>query len=184
MPESGLDDDSLHRRDDLATVDLERLLLVAVHQVDVELVDTGVGQFGQLAPVVVDRSDDAEAVDHLVGHELCIGRADLRVMQVVVSRPVANVTGQRRRQLGRVVATEEVYDVVADQGREPPHPVTAVGQVAYVCRRRGHDSDVLRVPARYAGRVTQLADEPPDQVRFGQDRKSTRLNSSHGYISY
>src|SRR3989304_1642657 len=37
------------RRDDLAAVDLDLLLLVAVHEVEVELVDARRGQFAQLA---------------------------------------------------------------------------------------------------------------------------------------
>ena len=66
-------------------VDLERLLLVAVHQVDVELVDAGIGQLAQLLDMVLDGADDAEAVDDLIAHERCVGRADFGVVQVVVA---------------------------------------------------------------------------------------------------
>src|SRR2546429_9295498 len=32
--------------------------------------------------------------------------------------------------------------------------------------------------------VTQALEDVGDKVHYNQDRKSTRLNSSHGYISY
>src|SRR2546422_6479219 len=44
----------------------------------------------------------------------------------------------------------------------------------------------VEVTARVEGTLTQSGEgvaRSPDQV-VGQDRKSTRLNSSHGYISY
>src|SRR3989304_10002854 len=87
---------SLDARHDLAPVDLERLFLVAVHEVDVELVHARVGQLGQLAQVVVDRADDAEAGDHLVVDEVGIVRADLGVGEIVVAGPVADTAAQRR----------------------------------------------------------------------------------------
>src|SRR2546422_6906310 len=43
------------------------------------------------------------------------------------------------------------------------------------------DKATIEVPSSVAGRVTAVSVKPGDKVK---DRKSTRLNSSHGYISY
>src|SRR5687768_17634388 len=59
-----------------------------------------------------------------------------------------------------------------------------VGAVARGSRRRGHVEPTnrnRRVPGGV--RLLQLLLPEPNR-RANQDRKSTRLNSSHGYISY
>src|SRR5918992_505928 len=83
------------RRNDLATVDFELLLLVAVHEVDVELVDAGVGELPQLGDLLVGRPEHAEAVGHLVADERGVARTDLGVMVIVVPGTVRDVAGQR-----------------------------------------------------------------------------------------
>ena len=77
---------SAHGRDDVAAVGLELVLLVAVHEVEVELVDAGRGELAQLGDVLVDRAEDAEPVGDLVADEGRVGRADLGVVVVVVAR--------------------------------------------------------------------------------------------------
>src|SRR3990172_6766234 len=49
-----------------------------------------------------------------------------------------------------------------------------------------HDAlPILRPPVLRPGRLGRLgARDRLDEVRWGRDRKSTRLNSSHSYISY
>src|SRR5688500_8737290 len=81
----------------VAGVGRQRLLLVAVHQVDVELVDARIGQGRELGAVLVDRSDHAEAIDHVVGDKLRVVGADFCVVQVVVALAVADVGGQTGR---------------------------------------------------------------------------------------
>src|SRR2546422_8130069 len=54
-------------------------------------------------------------------------------------------------------------------------------------RSRPHAADqVVEDPVHLVVRdaVVRLGGLARDQVRRGRDRKSTRLNSSHGYISY
>src|SRR5712691_1715188 len=53
-------------RNDLAAVDLQLGLLVAVHQIDVELRHPGRGEVTQLLDVVRDLAEDAEPVGHLI----------------------------------------------------------------------------------------------------------------------
>ena len=74
-----------HRRDDLAPDALELLALVAVHEVDVELVDAGVRQVVELLDDLVDLAEDAEPVGDLVADEAGVRRADLGVVVVVVA---------------------------------------------------------------------------------------------------
>src|SRR5213593_2350791 len=57
------------RGDDVASVGLELRLFVAVHEVEVELVDTGVGELAELGDLLVGAAQDAEPVGHLVTHE-------------------------------------------------------------------------------------------------------------------
>src|SRR2546429_3265029 len=62
------------------------------------------------------------------------------------------------------------------RGREPKHPTPAVHRRG-ACRLATAGLDVLC-------RVRRAADRRPSLTTEGRDRKSTRLNSSHGYISY
>src|SRR2546422_4837424 len=50
-------------------------------------------------------------------------------------------------------------------------------------RLRGDDPPNRRLPVRWRLRLKELPSLPV-RTEFPQDRKSTRLNSSHGYISY
>ena len=159
---------TLKRRDDLAAVDLEDGLFIAVHQVDVELVDARVGKALELGEMVVDRAEHAEAVGHLVADEARVRRPHLGVVEVVVALPVADVAGQRLGQLLARVLVHEVDDVVADEGREPAGPLAAVGEVADVGRRRSLDPDRAGRPAGRGLGVANLADEPGDQVGIGE----------------
>src|SRR5215204_4221783 len=58
-----------HGRDDVPPVQLELLLLVAVHQVQVELIDAGPLELAEPDEMVVGRAQDAEPVDDLIGDE-------------------------------------------------------------------------------------------------------------------
>ena len=85
-------------------------------------------QLVQPAQLLVDRAEDAEAVDDLVGHEVGVGVAGLAVLVVVVALAALDVLGQRGRHVGGVaVAADDVGDVVADH---PAEPAALVAHVA------------------------------------------------------
>src|SRR6185503_10879137 len=65
-----------HGRNDVPPVQLELLLLVAVHQVQVELIDAGPLELAEPDEVVLGGADEAEPVDDLVGHERGVVAAD------------------------------------------------------------------------------------------------------------
>ena len=60
--------------DDVLAVGLQGGVLAVVLEVDGELVDAELAQLVQPAQLLVDRAEDAEAVDDLVGHELRCAR--------------------------------------------------------------------------------------------------------------
>jgi hypothetical protein len=88
------DTDVTNLRNHLAPDALELLGLVAVHQVDVELRDAGVGEHLQLLDDLVDLAQDAEPIRHLVADEPGVLGTDLAVMQIVIAGPVADVPGE------------------------------------------------------------------------------------------
>src|SRR5262245_4277594 len=89
-----------HGRDDLPSVELDLLFLVAVHQVQVELVNARPLELAEFHEVLLMRTQDAEAVDDLVGHELGVRAADLGMVEVVVPLALPDVG---RELLGQVL---------------------------------------------------------------------------------
>ena len=85
----------------------------------------------------LDRTEDAEPVDDLVGDELGMRVARAAVLVVVVALPAGDVVGQRRRHRSavRAVARDDVGDVVADHPAEPAALVARVGQRRLASRR-------------------------------------------------
>ena len=81
---AGRDRSVAHGGDHVAAVRRQLGLLVTVHEVEVELVDAGVGQLAELGDVLVGLAQHAEPVRHLVPDERRVRRADLGVMEVVV----------------------------------------------------------------------------------------------------
>jgi hypothetical protein len=102
-----------------------------VLEVDRELVDPERLELLQPSgPVLLDRADDAEAVDDLVGHELGVGVPGPAVLVVVVALATLDVVGERLgNPAGVAVAGDDVGHVVADHPAEPAALVAAVREV-------------------------------------------------------
>ena len=155
-------------RDDVAPVGLELGFLVAVHEIQVELVDAGLGELVQLGDVLLGRPEQAEPVGHVVADERRVGRSDLRVMEVVIALAIADVAGQGCRQLLARVLVDEVDDVVRDERREPAGPLAPdLARADVACRGR-LDGDRRRIAAGSGGSLADLADEPADEIGVGQ----------------
>ena len=102
------------RGQDLLAVRGQRVVLVVVLQVDRELVDPEVFQLTHPLDVHVDRANDAEAVDDLVGHEGGVAVTSLAVLVVVVPLTALDVVGERLR-YGRLGMTKcEASGVAGD----------------------------------------------------------------------
>src|SRR6266542_6229602 len=96
------------RRDHARAVLLELPLLVAAHEVEVELGGPRLGERVELLDMLADLAAHAEAIDRLVVDESRVGRSRLGVMPVVVPRPVADVAGEVGRQSLLAVTADQV----------------------------------------------------------------------------
>ena len=150
------------------------MVLVVVLEVDRELVHSQILQLTHPLHVRIDGTDDAEAVDDLVGHELRVNVPRLTVLVVVVALSTFDVVGERRRHRTAVaVARHDVGDVVADHATEPTTLVAAVGEpcggaVGDVRRRSDADRDLVGVAAGRSGRRPHGADGPFGDRQIGQ----------------
>src|SRR4029077_2915578 len=66
-------------RKDFAAVNFQSFFFIAAHQVDVELRYTGFPQRFELLAMLLDRADQAEAVDDFVAHKIGVVAAHLAV---------------------------------------------------------------------------------------------------------
>ena len=109
-------------------------LLSVVLQVQREVADADAREFRQPCDLGLGRSDDAEPLDDLVGHELGVGVARSSVLVVVVSLASGDVVGQAPRHRVTLVPItgHEVRDVVPDHPAEP----SGIGRVRARVPRR------------------------------------------------
>src|ERR687890_525261 len=112
--------------------------------------------------MVYDGAEDAEAVDDVVGDEVCGGITGLAMMAVVVTLAGPYVVGERVRHIAVfTVAGDEVGYVVAYHATEPPALVALVGEViADVGRGGDADLDAFRVATGFYGRVVDVLHGP------------------------
>src|SRR6266540_1433846 len=89
-------------------------------------------------------------------------------MLVVVSRPVAYVCGEIRRETLLAVPLHQIDDVIAHEGGEPADGVERALSVAEVRRRGVHDLVRVRISSRAARALSQEADAPADEARVGE----------------
>ena len=108
-------------RDHLVAVRGQRRVLGVVLEVQPEVIDAEGGELSQARDMCLGRSDQAEPLDDLVGHELGVGVAGASVLVVVVSLASGDVVGQAPRDGGALapVAGDDVGDVVSDHPAEP-----------------------------------------------------------------
>src|SRR2546422_7509410 len=126
--------------------------------------DHAVLERGQLAERVVEREEEADVLPPVVDKPRLAAREQVLATEEDAAR------------CGPVERAEEVKERgLADAGRA--HERDDLG--------RSHDE--ARTPKdahNFGARPILLLQLLGDQERLAQDRKSTRLNSSHGYISY
>src|ERR1700722_9284595 len=99
-------------RQHIPLVNLQRLLLVAAHQINIELRDTDVGQLLQLLSVRLRRADQAETINHFVRDEIGVVAANLAVMLVIIAAAILHKRRERGRKFFRLVLTDEIHYVV------------------------------------------------------------------------
>lgn len=75
------------------------MLFVAIHQIEIELRDAQAGKFGKLVSMRRGGSKQAEAIDDFVRNEIAVAAVDFAVMEIIVAGTVADIGGQRGRQI-------------------------------------------------------------------------------------
>src|SRR3989454_3136168 len=114
-------------------------------------------------------TDEAEAVHDFVGDEFGVVAADFAMMLVVVAAAVADVGCESRRQLLRLVAGDEVHDVIGYQSGKPANAFAGERDIVRNPDGRGsHDFDFGRVAACFACAFADEADAPFDEVGIGE----------------
>src|SRR6266853_1732917 len=83
-------------RQDFSFINLQRLLFVAAHQVNIELGHTHRSQLLQLLTMRFHRPHQAESVYHFVGNKAGIVAAYLRMMLVVIPGALLYIRRKRR----------------------------------------------------------------------------------------
>src|SRR2546423_13797131 len=156
------------RGDDALAVKLEDPLLLAAHEIDVELPDADGGELTELVDVLVDLAGDAEAVHRLIVDECGVRGSGLGVMLVVVARAIAHVRGEIRRQPLLAVSLHEIDDMIRHERGEPPDAVADLVARPKVSRRGAHDRDRAGVAPGLARALAEEPDAPADQARIGE----------------
>ena len=115
-------------------------------------------------------AENAEAVDHLVGHKVGVGVPGLSVLVVVVTLATLDVVGEGGRHVGVLaVALDDVGDMVADHAAEPAGLVAHVGHVVADIGGGGDaDGDLIGVTAGAFGGGAHRVDGPLGDGRVGE----------------
>src|SRR5207245_10785080 len=100
-------------------VDVQGFLFVAGHEVDVELSDADFAQAVELLAMFLNGTNDAEAVDDLVGNEIGIVTADFTMVEIIVLAAVFHIGREAGRKFLRLVLGDEYHTVFGTEGRKP-----------------------------------------------------------------
>ena len=121
--------------------------------------------------MLVDRAQNAEPIDHLVGDEVGGWVARLAVMVVVITLSCLDVVGQRGGDHRLVVAVtfDQVGNVVAHHPAEPADLIALMSDVVADVGGGGDtDRDVVGVASSLCGCALDKLAGPLHQVRVGQ----------------
>ena len=78
-----------------------------------------------LCNVRLGGTKQTEAINHFIGHEVRVAAAHFAMMKVIVMSLVAYIRGEGRGKFLRLVARNQIHDVVRNQCRKPAHMVAA-----------------------------------------------------------
>src|SRR6202521_2793190 len=76
---------------------LQRIFLISAHKINIELSNSRAGQRAKFFNVRFSWTKQAEAVCHLIRHEVPVAAVDFAMMKVIVLSAVAYIRGQSRR---------------------------------------------------------------------------------------
>src|ERR1700686_1753687 len=153
----------------------QRIFLISAHQINIELSNSRASQRTKFFNVRFSRTQQAEAVCPLNRHKVAVAAVDFAMMKVIVLPAIAYVRSQSRREFLRLVARNQIDDMVRHQSREPAHAFPPDFQIVRNPDRRScHDLNLLRIPSRHSiksgsanCKMTPSATRPASSSTFG-----------------
>src|SRR6202140_4889466 len=140
---------------------LQRVFLISTHKINIELSNSRASQRAKFFNVRFSRTKQAKAVCHLIRHKVAVAAVDFAMMKVIVLPAIAYVRSQSRREFLRLVARNQIDDMVRHQSREPAHSFPSDFQVVRNPNRSSrHNPDLLRVSSRGLSTLLDEADAP------------------------
>src|SRR5713101_4745912 len=153
---------------------LQRIFLISAHKINIELSNSRASQRAKFFNVRFSRTKQAKAVCHFIRDEVTVAAVDFAMVKVIVLPAVAYIRGQSRREFLRLVARNQIDDMVRNQGRKPAHAFAADFQIIRNPDRRSrHNLDLLRISSRSLSALLDEADAPLDQVGIGELQDDT-----------
>ena len=80
-------------RQHVALINVERLLFIAAHQINVELGNAHIREFAQFVAVSLGRTNQAEAVHDFIRNKVCIVAFDLAMVLVIILAAILHKRG-------------------------------------------------------------------------------------------
>src|SRR5712692_7351993 len=102
----------------------------------------------------LDRANDAEAIDDLVGNKIGIVTTDFAVMEVIVLAAVFHIGRECGGQFLRLVFGDKVHHVIGNEGGKPANVFASGFQVVGSPNRSGRhhfDFDEVEAPVNQVG---------------------------------
>src|SRR6202140_2926406 len=153
---------------------LQRVFLISTHKINIELSNSRASQRAKFFNVRFSRTKQAEAVSHIIRHEVAVAAVDFAMMKIIVLSAVAYIRGQSGRKFLGLVARNQIDDMIRHQSREPAHSFPSNFPIVRNPNRRScHDLNLPRISSRGLGTLLDEADAPSDQVRIGELQDDT-----------
>src|SRR5712692_8402656 len=86
-------------RQNFTSINVQGLLFIAAHQINVELGDADLAQNFELLAMFLDGADQTKTVNDFVGDEISVVTADLAMVMVVI---LAAIADEGRQALGKL----------------------------------------------------------------------------------
>src|SRR5258708_39964245 len=100
------------RRQHILLIRLQRVLFIPAHKINIELSNSRASERANLFNMRLGGTKQTEAIRHFIRHEVAIAAVDFAMVKVIVLPAVANIRGQSRRKFLRLVARNQIDDMV------------------------------------------------------------------------
>lgn len=150
-------------RHHVALVNLQRLLFLPAHQINVELGNTHIRQFPQFLAMGLDRTDQAKPVHDFIRDKVCVITFDFAMVLIIMVATILHKRSQRRRQILGLVLADQVHYMIRNQSGEPTHSFASDAEVIRSPHgSRCHYLDAVWIASRGAGTLLHETHAPGD----------------------